>query len=307
MKRSSARLLALVFAAMATAMTTGCAVVLIGMGAGAATVAYVMGELTLTYESDYSEAIRASTDTLKALQIAIADRTGDELKTAIAARQPNGVPVEIDIEKIGEKRTTIGVRTGHVGVWDHRTSRRIHDMIGERLVHPPGREGTFAKKDPPPAEPETTVPAHEGTLEPTKKKTASKAVAPAAAVPTPASRGMAAKGFKPDLTIFFASGADDIPPGEIGKLDRIAAALNKSPATVVSLHGFSDASGKATQNFILSVGRADSVKRYLAGKGCPADQVLVIGHGAAKFLGDNDTETGRRLNRRVEVEIHNTH
>jgi outer membrane protein OmpA-like peptidoglycan-associated protein len=37
----------------------------------------------------------------------------------------------------------------------------------------------------------------------------------------------------------------------------------------------------------------------------PVDQVLVIGYGSAKFLGSNDTAAGRRLNRRVEIEIHN--
>jgi OOP family OmpA-OmpF porin len=141
-------------------------------------------------------------------------------------------------------------------------------------------------------------------VEATRKKAASKTAVQAAASSPPPLTG-SAREFNPDLTIFFASGAEEALPEEVGKLDRVAAALRQSPEIVVSLHGYSDSRGKASRNFILSVGRADSVKRYLAGKGCPADRVLVIGHGAAKFLGDNGSERGRRLNRRVEIEIHN--
>ena len=303
MKRLSVRLLTLAFVAWATATTTGCAVALIGAGAGAATAAYVMGELTQTYESGYPEAVQASTDTLGALKIPIVASVGDELKTVIKARRPDETPVEIGIERIDAQRIEIGVRTGHVGVWDHRTSRQIQDMIGVRLARPSGRDSEFGKLAPPPAEPQMEAPAAAGDPEPVKKKAPSKTAVPAAlAAPGPSNPGQL--GFNPDRTIFFASGGDGVAPEEVPKLDRVAAILRDHPASVASLHGYSDSRGSAGQNFILSVGRADAVKRYLAEKGCPADQLLVIGHGAAKFWGTNDHAAGRRLNRRVEIEIH---
>ena len=301
MKRFSVCLLTVALAAGATAMTSGCAVALLGVGAGAATAAYVMGELTHTYESGHAEAVQASTDTLGALKIAVVERGGDERQTTLKARLADGSPVEIEIERIDAKRTEIGVRTGHVGVWDHQSSQKIHDMIGERLAPRAGREVASAKIDPPPATPQPQNPALAAEPEPGKRKAA---VGTAAAAPLPAKPAVA--GVNPRLTVFFASGTDAIAPGEAPKLDRIAAMLRDHPARVASLHGYSDSGGNASQNFILSVKRADAVKRYLVAKGCPADQVLVIGHGSVKFLGTNDTAAGRRLNRRVEIEIHHT-
>lgn len=58
--------------ALSIAMTTGCGFALIGMGTGAATAIYVMGELPQTYEKDYPKAIRASTEPLGALKIPVA-------------------------------------------------------------------------------------------------------------------------------------------------------------------------------------------------------------------------------------------
>ncbi len=281
-------------------MTSGCAVALLGVGAGAATTAYVMGELTQTYESGYSEAVQASTDTLGALKMAVVERAGDGRKTTLKARQSDESPVEIDIQRVDAKRTEIGIRTGHVGVWDHQTSRKIHDMIGERLALKASREMAPAKFDPSPAKPQPENPAPVAEPEPAKKKAV---VGAAGRAPAPSSRE--ATGFNPTLTVFFASGAEEVAPEEAPKLDRIAVMLHDHPGRVVSLHGYSDSGGNARLNFILSVKRADAVKRYLSGKGCPADQVLAIGHGSAKFLGANDTAAGRRLNRRVEIEIHN--
>ncbi len=301
MKHVSVCLLTVALAAGATAMTSGCAVALLGVGAGTATAAYVMGELTQTYESSHAEAVQASTDTLGALKIAVVERDGGERLTTLKARRADGSPIEIDIEQIDAKRTEIGVRTGHVGVWDHQSSRKIHDMIGERLAARAGREVASAKIDPPSAKPQMQNPALAAEPEPARRKAAAGA---AAVAPFPARQEAA--GVNPKLTVFFASGTDAIVPGEALKLDRIAAMLRDHPARVASLHGYSDSGGNARQNFILSVKRADAVKSYLVGKGCPADQVLVIGHGSAKFLGTNDTAAGRRLNRRVEIEIHNT-
>jgi outer membrane protein OmpA-like peptidoglycan-associated protein len=294
-------------AALAFGMTTGCAVLLLGMGAGVATATYVMGKLTETYESDYPEAIRATTETLGELEIPVADRVGDDQNTTIRARRFDGTPVEVDITKIGERQTAIGVRTGHVGLWDQQASRQIQGMIGERLRPTPGRDHPSGQADLPAAEakaePKMEVPSPAAGAEPSKMKAAPK-VASAGASPSPAAPKEKAAGFKPSLTIFFDRGSEEFSSEEIQKLDRIADLLRGHPGALASVHGYSDSLGKTSQNFILSVGRADAVKQYLTAKGCREDQLLVVGHGAVKFLGSNDTEAGRRLNRRVEIEIH---
>jgi OOP family OmpA-OmpF porin len=305
MKRFCDRQMLWVLAVLSTAMTTGCAVALMGMGAGLGTAAYVAGELSQTYARGYGEAVRASAETLEALKIPLVERTGDDLKTALKARRPDGTPVEIKIAKLDEKNTEIGVRTGVVGIWDQSASRQIQDMIGERLARPSEPEILSIKKDPPPEEPRVEKPGPPSRPEPAKKKTASKPAGDAAALNSAAAPQALPADFDPAFTVFFESGANQLSSAGLEKLNRIADILRRNPNAVASLHGYSDSLGKSSQNFILSVARADAIKEYLTGKGCDADRILVIGHGATKFLGRNDIEEGRRLNRRVEIEIHN--
>jgi outer membrane protein OmpA-like peptidoglycan-associated protein len=306
MKRFFASPIALVAVALSIAMVTGCAVALIGAGAGVGAAAYVMGEVSRTYERGYAEAIGASTETLEALKIPVTEKRADGLKTALKTWRNDGTPVEIEIVKLEEKSSKIGVRTGVVGVWDHGVSQQIQDMIGERLARTSEPESLSLKNEPPPEEPKMdSPPPVSGPPEPSKKKAAPKPAGDAAASNLAAAPKTPAAGFNPVFTVFFESGANELSPEGLEKLDRIADILLRHPDAVASLHGYSDGLGKASQNFILSVGRADSVKEYLAGKGCNADHILIIGHGATKFLGRNDIEEGRRLNRRVEIEIHN--
>jgi len=305
MKRFCDREILWVFAVLSTAMTAGCAVALIGAGAGVGAATYVMGEVSQTYERGYMEAIEASTETVEALKIPVTEKDGDGLKTVLKARRHDGTPVEIEIVKLDERSSKIGVRTGVVGVWDHGVSRQIQDMIGKRLARASEPESLSLNSDPPLEERKMDSPAPVSAREPAKKKAAPKPAGDAAASNLPAASKTPPPDFDPAFTVFFVSGSNELAPEGHEKLDRIADILLRQPDAVASLHGYSDTFGKASQNFILSVSRADAVRGYLAGKGCNADQILVIGHGATKFLGRNDVEEGRRLNRRVEIEIHN--
>jgi OOP family OmpA-OmpF porin len=304
LKRFTGNLLVLVLAIWSGAATSGCGFVLFGMGTGAFTAAYVAGEVKQIYPNGSPEAVRASAEALSDLNAPVTARGGDEARTTITGRKPDGTPVEIGITRIDENTSEVGVRVGHVGFWDQDASRQIHAAIGERLARKPPVEITPAET-PPPAVPKPEPPAPAEETAPPKKKAATKPPGRVGAPPAAAEPDKPVAGVNLERTLFFASGTNALPPREVEKLDPVAAALRAHPQMVVSLHGFSDASGNASQNFLLSVDRAEAVKRYLVERGFPPDQVLVIGHGAARFLGSNDTEAGRRLNRRVEIELHN--
>jgi OOP family OmpA-OmpF porin len=49
--------------------------------------------------------------------------------------------------------------------------------------------------------------------------------------------------------------------------------------------------------------RANAVKSYLVGKGIQPSRIMALGHGAQKFIASNKTAEGRRMNRRVEIEL----
>ena len=113
---------------------TGCAAVIIGIGAGVGAFGYINGKLIRTYESEYHAAINASKETLEDLKIPVIEAVGDELNTVIQAERPDGTPVTIEVERLERNLTEISVRTGAVGVWDKKVSMQIHELIDERLV-----------------------------------------------------------------------------------------------------------------------------------------------------------------------------
>ena len=76
-------------------------------------------------------------------------------------------------------------------------------------------------------------------------------------------------------------------------------------ALKVELGGHTDSSGDDKVNQALSQRRADSVKKYLAGKGIAADRLTAVGYGEAQPIADNKTKAGRQENRRVELKVVN--
>jgi OOP family OmpA-OmpF porin len=67
------------------------------------------------------------------------------------------------------------------------------------------------------------------------------------------------------------------------------------------LTGYTDSTGSAEFNQKLSLARAESVKKYLVGKGVSPGRITTNSGGSAKPVGDNKTKEGRAKNRRVEI------
>jgi len=61
--------------------------------------------------------------------------------------------------------------------------------------------------------------------------------------------------------------------------------------------------GSAGINRKLSQQRAESVLKYLSGKGVVASRMVAKGFGPDKAIATNDTEEGKEQNRRVEFNI----
>jgi outer membrane protein OmpA-like peptidoglycan-associated protein len=71
----------------------------------------------------------------------------------------------------------------------------------------------------------------------------------------------------------------------------------------VELSGHTDNVGDTQMNLDLSKSRAEVLKQYLVNKGISSERIFTQGYGSAFPRGDNTTEAGRRLNRRVEIKI----
>ncbi len=84
---------------------------------------------------------------------------------------------------------------------------------------------------------------------------------------------------------------------------QIAGVLADYRLSVITIVGHTDDSGDAAQNQALSEQRALAVFRQLLENGVAAGRMVAVGLGPSRPLGDNRTEVGREMNRRVELRI----
>lgn len=84
-------------------------------------------------------------------------------------------------------------------------------------------------------------------------------------------------------------------------LQRIVRDLEYHSDVTVQIRGHTDSIGSAEYNEELSKARAESVKDFLVSEGIDEDRITTKGFGYRKPRATNDTEEGRRLNRRIEM------
>ncbi len=86
-------------------------------------------------------------------------------------------------------------------------------------------------------------------------------------------------------------------------LNDLAETLNKYDDTNILIEGHTDITGTRDHNMDLSEDRAESVASYLESLGVAKKRISTEGYGPDQPVGDNNTDYGRQLNRRVEVAI----
>jgi outer membrane protein OmpA-like peptidoglycan-associated protein len=102
----------------------------------------------------------------------------------------------------------------------------------------------------------------------------------------------------------FETGKADIKSESHGLLNEVAQVLKENPQVeVISVEGHTDSTGSPDFNRKLSQQRAESVAKYLSGKGVKAARMEPKGFGPDRPIADNETDPGREANRRVEFNI----
>lgn len=95
----------------------------------------------------------------------------------------------------------------------------------------------------------------------------------------------------------------DLKPQFYPALNTVAATLKEYNQTIVEVSGHTDSIGSDAANQILSERRANSVSSYLVGQGVQRERFEVVGMGERYPVASNDTDSGRALNRRVEIRL----
>ena len=103
------------------------------------------------------------------------------------------------------------------------------------------------------------------------------------------------------LSVLFATNSDRIAPKYYAELNKLGVALTQLPSTV-EIAGYTDSLGSDQFNQALSERWAQSVKNYLEQRfSLPAERLIAKGYGESRPRASNETESGRRQNRRIEV------
>jgi outer membrane protein OmpA-like peptidoglycan-associated protein len=104
--------------------------------------------------------------------------------------------------------------------------------------------------------------------------------------------------------IQFEADSAVLRPPEREKIDKIAGILQRYPDRDILVGGHTALAGSAAGRLKLSLERAGAVANYLIEKEVRSpDRIVVRGYGAENPLTDNNSEAGRRKNRRVEITI----
>jgi outer membrane protein OmpA-like peptidoglycan-associated protein len=103
--------------------------------------------------------------------------------------------------------------------------------------------------------------------------------------------------------IRFLPDSEELLPAERPRLDIIARVLKETPDRTFLVEGHTAAIGKPAGEMELSVRRARRMVGELTSRGIPAERFIYKGWGGTKPIGDNSSDEGRRLNRRVEITI----
>jgi outer membrane protein OmpA-like peptidoglycan-associated protein len=104
--------------------------------------------------------------------------------------------------------------------------------------------------------------------------------------------------------IEFGFNKADVPASAYANLDKVAKLMNDNSASL-KLGGYADNRGAYVYNWKLSKKRADAVKAYLVSKGSDSTRIAAVEYGYTHPIASNQTSTGRKKNRRVEIHFAN--
>lgn len=103
--------------------------------------------------------------------------------------------------------------------------------------------------------------------------------------------------------VFFETNKNDLMPESYQELDKLTQFLNKEVDADIMISGHTDNAGDETKNKTLSEARAKAVAEYLISKGVNRSRIKYRGFGSQQPIADNESDQGRRKNRRVEFVI----
>lgn len=103
--------------------------------------------------------------------------------------------------------------------------------------------------------------------------------------------------------ILFDSGNDQFKSSSLGTLNALLQVMKRSPEQRYIIAGHTDSDGTDASNQDLSERRSKTVIDWLVTRGIAAERLRSAGYGESRPAAPNETESGKALNRRVELTL----
>jgi len=103
--------------------------------------------------------------------------------------------------------------------------------------------------------------------------------------------------------VFFETSSYELKEQSNIELKIVKQLIDKNPNIRIEISGYTDNVGKEKDNLELSKRRAKSVYDYLISIGVSNRNLVYKGYGEENSIADNETEDGRRENRRTELKV----
>ncbi|MEM6963396.1 MAG: OmpA family protein [Bacteroidota bacterium] len=107
----------------------------------------------------------------------------------------------------------------------------------------------------------------------------------------------------PLKNIFFDTDKSELLPQSHVELQKLLVLMQSNPEMTIEIRGHTDTDGDFDYNIQLSARRAQAVVNYLIHRGIESNRTFYKGFGSTQPIGDNITDSGKQLNRRVEFLI----